>query len=504
MDSRQIAAVDLGSNSFRLQVARVEGNQVFQLDGLKVPVRLAAGMQADKTLSIEAQDRALTALARFGERLRGFAAEDVRVVGTNTLRVAHDNQAFLAHAQAMLGFPIEVISGYEEARLIYLGAAHSLPPFEGNRLVVDIGGGSTEFIIGRGLTPLVMESLRLGCVSSTVNFFPNGRCDKKSFREAEIAAAREIETLVETYRDTGWQLAIGTSGTAKALAELLLENGLNPGKAAGISRVGLESLKHTLIEAGQIEKVRLSGLRADRIPVLAGGLSIMVAIFDTLDIEHMDYADGALRQGVLYDLCGRINHDDGDGRSETVRQLQRRHQIGLAQAQRVDQLACQLFDQLLAGKKEVKSSELEDDRLFLSWAAQLHEIGWSISHTSYHKHGAYILTHADMPGFSRMEQAKLAALILGHRGKLGKLLGITEDVRYRHMLLAFRLAVLLNRARANSAVSPELILTMERSDYRLSIPAEWLNAHPLTHANLVEESAYWRGIGVKLRLGCQD
>lgn len=503
MDSRQIAAVDLGSNSFRLQVARVEGNQVFQLDGLKVPVRLAAGMQADKTLSLEAQDRALTALARFGERLRGFAQEDVRVVGTNTLRVAHDSQSFLAQANAMLGFPIEVISGYEEARLIYLGAAHALPPFDGNRLVVDIGGGSTEFIIGRGLTPLVMESLRLGCVSSTVNFFPNGRCDKKSFREAEIAAAREVETLVETYRETGWSVAVGTSGTAKALAELLHENGLNPGKAAGISRVGLEALKHALVEAGQIEKVRLSGLRPDRIPVLAGGLSIMLAIFETLDLEHMDYADGALRQGVLYDLCGRINHD-GDRRSETVKQLQRRHQVSLAQAERVETLAGQLFDQMVASKQGTRPAEVEDDRLFLRWATQLHEIGWSISHTSYHKHGAYILSNADMPGFSRTEQAKLAALILGHRGKLGKLQGVTDDGRYRRMLLAFRLAVLFNRARANSAVSSELNLTIDRSDYRLSIPADWLNAHPLTHANLVEECGYWQAIGVKLRLGCQD
>ena len=500
MDSTLIAAVDLGSNSFRLQIARAEEGHIYLLDSLKFPVRLAAGMQEDKTLSEEACNRALTALARFGERLRGFAPEDVRVVGTNTLRVAHDKYAFLTDAEAMLGFPIEVISGYEEARLIYLGAAHSLPPFSGNRLVVDIGGGSTEFIIGQQLNPLLMESLRLGCVSHTVQFFPNGRCDKKSFREAEIAAAREIEVLVEAYRDTGWDVAVGSSGTAKALAELLSENGLNPKKQTGITREGLEALKLVMVEAGSVQALRLSGLRPDRIPVLAGGLAIMLAVFETLDIEHMIYADGALRQGVLYDLRGRINHVE-DLRPQTVRQLQRRHQVSTPQAKRVESMAVQLFDQLHA----VASSpwiEAEDDRQFLAWAAQLHEIGWAISHTSHHKHGAYIVNHSDMPGFSRPEQAKLSTLILGQRGKLSKLLQLTENPRICRSLIALRLGTVFFRGRAHSQPPTEICLSGEKNGFRLTLPASWLNAHPLTHANLVEEAGYWQAIDIRLILDC--
>lgn len=503
MDSTLIAAVDLGSNSFRLQIARAEDGQIYLLDGLKFPVRLAAGMQADKTLSEEAKERALTALARFGERLRGFHPEDVRVVGTNTLRVAHDNTAFMADAQAVLGFPIEVISGYEEARLIYLGAAHSLPPFEGNRLVVDIGGGSTEFIIGKGFTPLIMESLRMGCVANTVTHFAEGRCDKRAFRDAEIRAAREIEALVENYRVVGWDVAVGSSGTAKALTELLTENGLNPKKFQGITRHGLEALKLAMIDAGNVQSLRLNALRPDRIPVLAGGLSIMLAVFDALDIENMIYAEGALRQGVLYDLRGRISHVD-DKRFESITQLQRRHQVSTAQSDRVEALALTLFDQLLGNGADQHRLEIEDDRLFLQWAAQVHEIGWSISHASYHKHGAYILTHADLPGFSRSEQAKLAALVLGHRGKLTKLMQLAENKRYCQQLLALRLSTLFNRARANREITSGIRIKTEKNSFLLSLPAAWLNNHPLTHANLVEEAAYWQAVGIKLALVCSD
>lgn len=503
MDSTLIAAVDLGSNSFRLQVARAEGGQIYLLDSLKFPVRLAAGVQADKTLSEEAKERAFTALARFGERLRGFHAEDVRAVGTDTLRIAHDNRAFMRDAEAVLGFPIEVISGHEEARLIYLGASHSLPPFEGNRLVIDIGGGSTELIIGQGFTPLLMESLRMGCVANTVRHFPDGRCDKKAFREAEIRAAREVEAIVEAYRNLGWEVAVGSSGTAKALMELLTENGLNPKKAPGITRHGLESLKLAMIEAGTVQSLRLNALRPDRIPVLAGGLSIMLAIFDALDIDTMIYAEGALRQGVLYDLRGRISHVD-DKRFESIVQLQRRHQVSIAQSERVESLALYLFDQLQGKDAELSRLEMEDDRLFLQWSAQVHEIGWSISHASYHKHGAYILTHADLPGFSRPEQAKLAALVLGHRGKLSKMMQLAEDKRYCRMILALRLATLFNRARAHSEIAEKVEIFTEKTGFALKLSADWLNAHPLTHANLVEEVSYWQAVGIKLSLLCGD
>jgi exopolyphosphatase/guanosine-5'-triphosphate,3'-diphosphate pyrophosphatase len=273
---------------------------------------------------------------------------------------------------------------------------------------------------------------------------------------------------------------------------------MNPNKESGITRQGLEALKLALLEAGNIQNLRLNGLRSDRTPVMAGGLAIMLAVFETLDIEHMIYADGALRQGVLYDLRGRLNLVE-DLRPETVRQLQRRYQIGLPQANRVEKLAMSLFDQLAV---EAPAKRTEEDRLFLGWAAELHEIGWAISHTSYHKHGAYILTYADMPGFSRPEQAKLASLILGHRGKLSKLLQLSQDKRFCRMLLALRLAVLFCRARMHSQVAPHIAIQSEKNGYRLSLPAAWLNAHPLTHANLVEEAAYWQGVEVRLALDC--
>lgn len=495
MDQSLVAAVDLGSNSFRLQIARAEGSHIYPLDSLRESVRLAAGLQADKTLSPEVQDRALMALARFGERLQGFKAEDVRAVATNTLRVAHDSQDFLKALGAALGFPIEVISGKEEARLIYIGASHTLPPFSGRRLVVDIGGGSTEFIIGRQLTPLVLESLRLGCVSFTQQYFPEGRCDKKRFREAEIAAAREIETLVEEYTRFGWDEAIGTSGTARALAEILTENGFNPGGSTGITLQGLEELKAAMVRAGSAEALRLSGLRTDRVGVLAGGLSIMLAIFQTLGIQHMAYADGALRLGVLYDLRGRRSHEQ-DQRDETVTQMQARYQVSIAQAARVEALSLSLFEQ-------ISSDQDQETRLALAWAARLHEIGWAVAHASYHKHGAYILANADMPGFSRQEQERLAHLVLGHRGKLSKLAKLPAIEHLWPSLMALRLATLLNRARAHGQVPDGLRLSPESGNYRLTLPAAWLNAHPLSHANLVEEMSLWQAVGISLRL-CAD
>ncbi len=296
-----IAAVDLGSNSFRLQVGRVLDGQVYPLDSLKESVRLASGLTAEKLLDSESQGRAIEALRRFGERLRGFQPEAVRAVATNTLRVAKNAGEFLRRAEAALGFPIEVIGGREEARLIYIGAAHSLPTAAHKRLVVDIGGGSTEFIIGKKLTPHLMESLYMGCVSYTLRFFPDGQVDKKRFREAEVAAAREIETIASDYQRCGWREAIGSSGSARAIADLLEMNALNPGGVSGITRQGLDTLRAMMIRAGSADAMDLDGLRTDRLPVLPGGIAIMSAVFSGLAIEQMNYADGALRLGVLYD-----------------------------------------------------------------------------------------------------------------------------------------------------------------------------------------------------------
>ena len=343
-----LAAVDLGSNSFRLIVGRVEetdaGSQIYQVDALREPVRLAAGLSRDKMLDRASQVRGWDALKRFGERLRDFHPDHVRAVATNTLRIAKNAGEFLGEAQAALGFPIEVIAGREEARLIYAGAAHSVPASAGKRLVVDIGGGSTEFIIGSHYTPIKMESLYIGCVSHSRAFFPAGNVDEYTMRQAELAAGREIQIISAEYKKTGWEQAIGSSGTARALAELVEANGFNdPGVTHGISRGGLERLKRALIKAENVNRLKLVALKADRIPVLAGGLSIMIAVFDELGVDYVDTTDGALRLGVLYDLLGRSQHEDM--RTVTVEGFMRRYGVDRAQAGRIGELSVSFYDQ---------------------------------------------------------------------------------------------------------------------------------------------------------------
>lgn len=493
MRYEQIAAVDLGSNSFRLQVGRVVEDQIYPLDSLKESVRLASGLDQDKMLDAAAQQRALDALRRFGERLRGFDPAAVRVVATNTLRVAKNALDFLPQGEEALGFPIEIIAGREEARLIYIGASHSLPAAVHKRLVVDIGGGSTEFIIGKGYDPLQMESLFMGCVSYTLNFFPGGKVDKKHLREAEVAAGREIQSIVHDFKHLGWKEAVGSSGTARAIADLLEMNRLNPGNTTGITREGLEKLKTLLIKAGSAEALGLAGLRGDRLPVLAGGIAIMSAIFQNLDLERMTYADGALRLGVLYDQLGRFHHQDM--RDVTVDQFMRRYQVDGGQAQRVERTAVAMFHDLTPVHEDP-----ERELQFLRWAAKLHEIGISIAHNGYHKHGAYILTFADMPGFSKKDQGRLALLVLGHRGKLDKVSALPLSDSSWLLILCLRLAVLFHRSRTDLADLPYRLRRGLKGAIFLDLPSEWLAANPLSASAFREEENAWRAIGLDLRV----
>ena len=481
-----VAAVDLGSNSFRLQVGRVVDDQIYTLDSMKEAVRLASGLTADKRLDPGSQARALDALRRFGERLGGLEKGAVRAVATNTLRVAKNADEFLPLAEEALGFPIEVIAGREEARLIYIGASHSLPMSAHKRLVVDIGGGSTEFIIGKRHDPLLMESLYMGCVSYTLRFFPDRKIDRKRLRDAQIAAAKEIELIAHDYRRMGWKEAIGSSGSARAIADLLELNRMNPNGESGISRTGLEKLCSMLIKAGSAEALDIPGIRSDRLPVLPGGIAIMSAVFEELGIEHMTYADGALRLGVLYDLLGRFHHHDM--RDSTVAQFIRRYQVEADQAERVEATALSALTQLAEG------SPSESDVQFLSWATRLHEIGISVAHNAYHKHGAYILTHADMPGFSKKDQVRLAMLVLGHRGKLEKLGAVPAVDSAWRLIFCMRLAVLLHRTRDDRAL-PAWRATGTPNGFQLDLPAEWLLANPWTAAALGEEAAVWKQIG---------
>lgn len=482
-----VAAVDLGSNSFRLQVGRVVDDQIYPLDSLKEPVRLASGLTADKALDHASQQRALEALARFGERLRGLEPGAVRAVATNTLRVAKNAPAFLQVAEAVLGFPIEVIAGREEARLIYIGAAHSLPSVSHKRLVVDIGGGSTEFIIGKRYEPQLMESLYMGCVSYTNRFFAGGKVDKKRLREAQVAAAKELELISHDYQRFGWKEAVGSSGTAHAIADLLELNNMNPGGETGITKAGLDQLCALMVKAGSIDEVNLKGIRTDRLPVLPGGVAILSAVFEEFGLERMTYADGALRLGVLYDLLGRFHHHDM--RDATVAQFMRRYQVEVDQSERVESAALEAFKQLMGNKAD------ESDTQFLGWAARLHEIGISVAHNAYHKHGAYILTYADMPGFSKKDQARLAMLVLAHRGKLEKLGQLQKSDSCWRLILCLRLAVLLNRAR-DDRQPPEWRLSLVDGTYRLELPDDWLAGNPWTAAALQEEQVVWQRIGM--------
>jgi len=489
-----IAAVDLGSNSFRLQVGRVLDNQVYPLDAIKEPVRLASGLNLQKHLDPASQQRALQALSRFGERLRGFAPDAVRAVATNALRVAKNALEFLPLAEQALGFPIEIIAGREEARLIYLGAVHSLPAAQHKRLVVDIGGGSTEFIIGRRIEPQLMESLFMGCVSYTLRFFPEGRIDKRRMREAQTAAASEVQNITQNYRRHGWREAVGSSGTARAIADLLELNNLNPGGLAGITREGLERLQALLIKAGSAPALGMAGLRADRIPVLPGGIAIMSAVFDELGIERMTYSDGALRLGVLYDLLGRFHHHDM--RDVTVAQFMSRYQVDARQAERVERTALRMLAQI-DGPPDTLEQEL--DVQFLGWASKMHEVGISVAHSGYHKHGAYILTFADMPGFSKKDQARLALLVFGHRGKLDKITALPPGDGNWRLLLALRLAVLLHRPRDGTPLPPYR-LRAQVDGFLLELQSGWLASHPLTTLALEEEMAAWTRVNIQLRV----
>ncbi|HUP97949.1 MAG TPA: exopolyphosphatase [Usitatibacter sp.] len=489
MEYTTLGAVDLGSNSFHLAIGRVDGDQIYPLDSLKETVRLATGLGPDKNLDSLAQDRAFVALRKFSERLGGMPREAVRVVGTNALRVAKNAQPFLRRAEEILGFPIEVIPGREEARLIYVGVVHSLPKSNHNRLVVDIGGGSTEFIIGNKLRAKATESLYMGCVSYTARFFGDGRIEKKSFRQAELAAREQVQAIAARYAREGWKEAVGSSGTARSIAEILQKNGKSDGH---ISAAGLDWLRDQLVAAGELKKLTLLGLREERIPVVAGGVAIMSGVFDELELEQMTVATGALRDGVLWDLLGRVHHRDI--REVTVDQFVRRYHVDQTQSQRVGHLARSLLKSLDAGGELAARGE------YLAWAARLHEIGISIAQAAYHKHSAYILAFADMPGFSRQEQGWLSNLVLAQRGKLAKMrAAFDDDPRLAVLAFCLRVAVIFYRSR-RALKLPRIAASRRGKGFRLEIDPAWLAGNSLVAVALEAEVAQWASVGLELEL----
>jgi exopolyphosphatase/guanosine-5'-triphosphate,3'-diphosphate pyrophosphatase len=486
----EIAAVDLGSNSFRLQLARVVDDHLIFHDSLREVVRLGAGLSDDKTLSDEALNRAIECLNRFGERLRGLPPQAVRAVATNTFRVAKNAPQLLKAAQEALGFPIEIIAGREEARMIFVGVSHSLPKAEHKRLVIDIGGGSTEFIIGEGLEPLEMESLYMGCVSYSLKYFPDGKITEEAFERAQIAAATEIQTIAKNFKSKHWQEAVGSSGTARTLGEVLRLNGMTDG---AVTLDGLYQLRQLLIGAKEVKKIQLHGLSVDRSSVISGGLAIMIAAFEGLSIDKLTVANSALREGVLYELLGRMQHDDT--RDATVNSFMRRYHVDRDQVKRVQSLSILLLSQV----EHKLSGDVAVAKQYLGWAAKLHEIGVSIAHGGYHKHSAYIIENADMPGFSKMEQESLGFLVRAQRRSLAKLQmpALSEDRTV--LVMIFRLAVLFHRNRLH-ITPPELNLAWHKAGFGLDVEPGWLAKNPLTDAELASEVVYWKDLNITLSL----
>ena len=489
-----LAAVDLGSNSFHMVVARYSHGQLIVIDRLREMVRLASGLETDGRLNKDVATRAIACLERFGQRLRDMRADSVRVVGTNALRRAHRKQAFLERAREALGHPIEIIAGIEEARLIYSGVAHTIPSDPGRRLVVDIGGGSTELIIGEGLSPLLLESTQMGCVALSETYFGDGKVSAKRMQRARVAAQLELDPIQAEFRKRGWDQSIGSSGTVRAIGESVRE--LLPDESAITAR-GLQLVLDAVVAAGHVKDIPLAAVTDERRAVFPGGVAILAEIFEVLGIERMEIADGAMRDGLLYDMIGRLT--DEDARERSVRAMQSRYHVDLAQAERVEKTVLHFLG-------EVSDAWQLDEplaELALKWAARLHEIGLDVSHTRYHAHGAYLLENADMSGFPREEQRLLARLVGGHRRKLN-LEGIDQllppwDRRGIYLIVLLRIAALLQRSRSEANL-PAITLVAKGQSLDLRLPARWLREHPLTGADLSQEIENLRAAGFRLRV----
>ena len=493
-DGESLAAIDIGSNSFHMVVARNVLGQLRVIDRLRETVRLADGLDNKGGLGEAARQRALDCLSRFGQRIRDLPPHHVRAIATNTVRALRDPQAFLSSAESALGHGIEVVSGREEARLIYLGVAHAQPPKpQQRRLVIDIGGGSTECIIGSGFDTIERESLQIGCITSTRRFFPNGKLSKKRWKEALTEIEAEFQQFAGLYRGLGWQEAIGSSGTNKAIGDICAAMKLTKG---AITAEALLVVRDRLLAADRIDAIELPGLPDDRKPIIAGGILILEAAFETLGLKRMMVSKAAMREGVLYDMLGRGGVDDP--RDISIDALMLRYGIDRVQAKRVEDTVLRLFGQIAA-----RWSLGDDERRMLMWAARVHELGLAIAHSQYHVHGAYILEHSDIAGFSRQEQSFLAALVRNHRRNISnKSLDALPDrlqAPVRRCAALLRLAVLLHRSHEAETIQ-KLELRLAGNTIAVSMSKSWLDRRPLLRSDLEHEPEGFAGLGIELHL----
>jgi exopolyphosphatase / guanosine-5'-triphosphate,3'-diphosphate pyrophosphatase len=486
-----LGAIDLGSNSFHMVLGRLVEGHPLVVDGLKEMVQLGAGLDRTRQLSEASQQRAIACLERFGARARALPEENVRAVGTNTLRVARNAERFLERAQQALGHRIEVISGVEEARLIYSGVVRDRVAKDERLLVVDIGGGSTELIIGEGAAPLDLESLYMGSISMMQLHFEDGKINAKRLRRAEVTALQELERIGGRFRQLGWNTAIGASGTVRAVQRVVRDSGWSKGP---ITRDSLKKLREVVLEAGSVERLSFAGLNRSRTSTLPGGLAVLSAVMEALDVTALEVSNNALREGLLNDLLGRVLQKDV--RDTTVNALMDRYRVDKLQAQRVEDSILRLLAQVTEAWSlpPLRSHEL------CSWAARLHEIGLDVAHSHYHKHGAYLIAHGDMPGFTRHEQRLLSMLVRAHRRKFPS--GLWRDLTgndrtVEQLAVLLRLAALLHRARTDVS---DVVVVGGRRSLEVRFPLGWLEVHPLMQADLMEEAELLRVGGFELKL----
>jgi exopolyphosphatase/guanosine-5'-triphosphate,3'-diphosphate pyrophosphatase len=482
----QLGALDLGSNSFHLLVAQESNGRIQVLDKHKEMVRLAAGLDENNQLSKQACERALDCLDRFAQRLRPLETENVRVVGTNTLRKAQSKN-FLKQAESILGHKIDIISGHEEARLIYLGVCQDLGTTEQRRLIVDIGGGSTELVLGQKLTPELLDSLYMGCVSMTQSCFANGKITNSNFTRAIEQALVELQPVTKQYIHKGWQVAVGTSGMINTVADVIAKEY----DSTTITRELLEKLRQRLCEFDSMDAIDLDGLNEERKPVFAGGVAILTGIFQALGISEMTTSQSALREGLIFDLIGRQHHDDA--RDHTVEHLMNRFSVDHSQAREVRETAISLLSQV-ALNWNLTSPRTKH---LLAWAADLLEIGMDISHRGYHKHGAYLIDNMDMPGFSDEDQTQISMLVRCHRRKLSRDGFSEDDIYLPRLTCLLRIAALLHRDRSHESL-PHINAAADKEKLELLIPKKWLKNHPLTALDLDNEKVYLEAFNIEL------
>lgn len=488
-----IAAIDLGSNSFHMLLAKADHGEIRILERLGDKVQLAAGIDEQRQLSEEAMQRGLDCLRRFAQLIHGLPQGAVRIVGTNALREARNRSEFIRRAEEILHHPVEVISGREEARLIYLGVSHSIADTAGKRLVVDIGGGSTEFIIGQRFEPLLRESLQMGCVSFTQRFFRDGRITQARFAQAYTAARLELMSIEQGLQRLGWQETVGASGTIRAVGLAIQSAGLGSGE---VTADGIAWLKRRIIKLGEADKIDFEGVKPDRRAIFPAGLAILEAVFDALSLTQMHHSEGALREGVLNDLLGRHQHEDV--RERTLSALMDRCHVDREQAARVEAKALLALDQV------AEDWQLQEEwhRELLSWAAKVHEIGLDIAHYHYHKHGAYLIEHSDLAGFSRQDQLMLALLVRGHRRNIPqeKFAELREDgTSLVRLCILLRFAILFHHIRGNQEM-PRVRLLAKPKSLRVQFPENWLAANPLTQADFEAEADWLRRIDFTLEV----